>query len=205
MAVGRREAVLLALRARLFGETMAGWADCPACGVRAEFALRVGDLLGSAREPGGDEGEELVVRAEGYEIHARLPNGDDLVAVAEAAGEDPRRMLFERCVSRAVDLVHGLPVPASRLSEQALDALSHRLAEADPLADVRLNLACPSCPQRWGMALDAAGFLWAEVDAWARRLLLDVHALASAYGWDEPTVLALSPWRRACYLDMVRA
>ena len=40
--------------------------------------------------------------------------------------------------------------------------------------------------------------------AWAVRLLGEVHELASAYGWREHDVLALSPWRRQAYLQMVR-
>jgi hypothetical protein len=35
--------------------------------------------------------------------------------------------------------------------------------------------------------------------------LLEVHALASHYGWTEPDVLALPPARRRAYLEMVGA
>jgi hypothetical protein len=40
------------------------------------------------------------------------------------------------------------------------------------------------------------------METYARRLLYDVHALASAYGWSEDEVLAVSPARRRCYLEM---
>jgi hypothetical protein len=33
--------------------------------------------------------------------------------------------------------------------------------------------------------------------------LLDVDALARAYGWSEPQVLALSATRRAAYLQLI--
>ena len=39
----------------------------------------------------------------------------------------------------------------------------------------------------------------------AKRLLMDVHLLARAYGWSEAEVLALSPARRRFYLEMVEA
>jgi hypothetical protein len=35
--------------------------------------------------------------------------------------------------------------------------------------------------------------------------LRDVHELASAYGWRESEILALSPQRRQAYLELVRA
>ena len=43
------------------------------------------------------------------------------------------------------------------------------------------------------------------MEAHARRLLLDVHQLASAYGWSEMEILSLSATRRNAYLEMVRA
>jgi hypothetical protein len=51
--------------------------------------------------------------------------------------------------------------------------------------------------------LDPAEFLWAAAEAQARRLLLEVDALARAYGWREPDVLALPPARRRAYLELV--
>jgi hypothetical protein len=46
-------------------------------------------------------------------------------------------------------------------------------------------------------------FFWMEVESWAYRILRQVHALASAYGWSEGDILAMSPWRRQFYLEMV--
>ncbi len=78
------------------------------------------------------------------------------------------------------------------------------MAEADPLADARLALSCPACGRPWEAAFDVVAFLWGELDAWARRTFAEVHALASAYGWREADVLALSPERRRIYLDLVQ-
>ena len=38
---------------------------------------------------------------------------------------------------------------------------------------------------------------------WAGRMLLDIHALARAYGWSESDILALPPRRRQAYLELV--
>jgi hypothetical protein len=43
------------------------------------------------------------------------------------------------------------------------------------------------------------------VQAAAERVLLDVHALARAYGWTESEVLRLTPARRSAYLQMAAA
>ena len=78
------------------------------------------------------------------------------------------------------------------------------MSAADPQADVELALACQSCGATWSAPFDIAGFLWAEIHAWAQQLLRDVHLLARAYGWREPDVLALSPVRRNLYLELMR-
>jgi hypothetical protein len=79
------------------------------------------------------------------------------------------------------------------------------LAEADPLADVQLAVSCPSCGTRQQVSFDILSFFWTEIEAWAWRILREVHTLASAYGWHEHDILALSPRRRQSYLEMVGA
>ena len=71
----------------------------------------------------------------------------------------------------------------------------------DPAAAAVINLDCPGCGRRWSAPFELAEFVWTEVDRCARRLLADVHTLASAYGWREADVLAVSPARRAFYLQ----
>ena len=52
---------------------------------------------------------------------------------------------------------------------------------------------------------DIGYLLWKEIDAWAIRLLRDIHDLALTYGWGEAEILNMNPWRRNCYLEMLRA
>ncbi len=68
-----------------------------------------------------------------------------------------------------------------------------------------VTLACPGCGAGFVADLDVAAFIWAEFDLAAKRVLGDVDALARAYGWTEPDVLALGDTRRAAYLRLVRA
>ena len=86
-----------------------------------------------------------------------------------------------------------------------VDAIASAMAAHDPDADVRIALECPACSCAWELHFDIVSYFWSELDDWAHRTLADVHALASAYGWTEHTVLALSPMRRRIYLDMVGA
>lgn len=204
--LGEREADLFALRRALFGERLQVRIDCGACGEAMEFDLESGGLL--ARPPRSPEA--LRVEADGWTVACRLPTVADLDAVARTAdglGPEPdaaRRQLLTRCVVTAVR--NGRPVPPTDLPAALPEGVQRRLAEAveqaDPAAEVTLKVACPECGEATLAELDIAAYLWTELDSWARDQLLDVHLLASAYGWSEQQILALSPLRRRYYLEL---
>ncbi|MEU3922912.1 hypothetical protein [Streptomyces sp. NPDC029004] len=201
MPVGEREADLFALRRALFGERMQVRVECTACGEAMEFDLDA-TLFGTrTRTPDGplrvEEGE--------WAIEFRLPTVADLAAAGAVPDPDEaRRLLMARCTVSA--LRNGEPVVADRLAALLPEGVQRRLAElaeqADPAADVTLNVACPECGEATPAELDITSYLWTELDTWARDLMLDVHLLATAYGWSEPAILALSPLRRRYYLEL---
>ncbi|MFJ9804336.1 T4 family baseplate hub assembly chaperone [Streptomyces wuyuanensis] len=198
--VGVRETELLALRRSLFGERMQVCAECGSCGEAMEFDLDAGRLAGTA-PPGGP----LRVEEGDWVVDFRLPTVADLTAAGAAPGpEEARRVLLERCTVAARR--RGEEVPADRLDAVLPVPVRSRLAEAaeraDPAADVTLKVTCPECGESTRAELDISSYLWTELDNWARDVLLDVHLLASAYGWTEPEVLALSPLRRRYYLEL---
>jgi hypothetical protein len=97
------------------------------------------------------------------------------------------------------------PVEASELPQEIAEAATRQMAASDPQADMRIALDCQACQHRWEEVFDIVSFFWIEIDAWARRLLREVHVLAAAYGWRESDVLTLSPARRQIYLAMAQA
>ena len=132
----------------------------------------------------------------------RLPTSLDLASLDPAADlETNRQHLLQRCVTAARR--GGREVAAAELPMEVAAAIAQRMADADPQADVQLALACPKCQHAWKAPLDIVSYFWTEIDAWAGRLLREVHALAYAYGWREAEVLALSPWRRQAYLELI--
>ncbi len=174
-----------------------GWADSPGSAPRS--ADRASRTVGGPSGPAGAAAGAVVrVRHDGWDVEFRLPGVADLTAAARAA--DPRAALLARCLVSAVRdgaavSAGDLPVPVQRRIAEAVEA-------ADPGADVTLNVGCPECGAATRAELDIASYLWTELDAWARDLLLDVHLLATSYGWSEPEILALSPLRRRYYLEL---
>jgi hypothetical protein len=198
-SVGRRDAHLLALREETFGPQLASIAVCPACAEQIEFRINAGDIR--VAPPEDRDALRRVVQGE-YEIEFRLPNSLDLATLDPAANaETNRQRLFERCVTGATRA--GAETAASQLPALVVAAVAQRMSEIDAQADVQLALACPRCAHAWQTPLDIVSYFWSEIHAWAQRILHEVHALASAYGWREADILGLSAWRRQAYLELI--
>ncbi len=197
-SIGHRDACLLAVRERLFGSTLSSTARCPRCCELLELTFDVDDIRTPSRETGQGP---LMLKKDGYEVVFRLPDSSDLISLAET--NDPaaaRTAILDRCIVEVkqndeVQKQHTLP-------DDVLKIITEKMADADPQADVQLNLACPACRYAWTIVFDILSYFWAEIDAWARRLLHEVHTLALVYGWREADILAMSPQRRQLYLEM---
>lgn len=191
--IGERDGRLLTLYEWTFGPTLVGLAGCPACREKLELTFQVADIRArpdeTAQRPPG------VLQMEGYEVHFRLPNSWDVTAV------DNPTALFQRCITQVNR--HGQEQPVETLPENVVTAVIAHMARTDPQADVQLALTCPTCQHPWQATFDIITFFWQALNTWAYRLLYEVHLLASAYGWREVDILALSPWRRHFYLELV--
>jgi hypothetical protein len=199
LTIGRRDALLLTLREWTFGARMSGVVTCPACGERLELVF---DLAEIRADTGASSGRAVALTKDGYHVEFRPPDSGDLLALdGEHDSERQRQLLLARCLLAARH--EGEPVPAERLPAEVVDAVTEGMARADPQADVTLAASCSACGHLWRAVFDIVSFFWAEIDAWAGRVLREVHALASAYGWPERDILALSPRRRQIYLEMV--
>jgi hypothetical protein len=207
---------LFVLRESLFGRGVAALADCPACSNRMEVSFNVGDVLlpspsserAVAGASPGSGATPLAFAEQGYEIQVRLPNSTDLMAlrvISDAAATDermePKQYLLSRCLLEAK--LAGESVSADALPEAVRNAISQRMADADPQAQVALKLECDGCGHEWHDDFRIDSFLWGEIQAWAARLVNEVHQLACAYGWSENQILELGPLRRNLYLNLI--
>jgi hypothetical protein len=196
--IGERDRQLLRLREAVFGPRMSAVATCPRCHEVLEFEVAVADL----QAPGAAAETPLSVDHGDWHFDLRVPDSRDLIAAADEP-EHAEHVLFARSVVTATRA--GSPIDAAAVPDAVRAAVAERLAAADPQADLQLALTCTNCSFNWHATLDIVSFFWVELDAWAGRLLRDVHALASAYGWSERDILALSPTRRRHYLRLAGA
>jgi hypothetical protein len=201
LPIGERNEYLIALHRQLAGERLTLMVECPECRHRLEFTLEPAAL--APREIGDVTALEVAVSGDGWSAVVRPLSTLDLGAVAhEVSIEDAARELRRRCVIGVE--IDGRPAGPDDLDETMFMAIADRLVEIDGGADVPLALQCVDCGARWRSLFDAADIVWQEISVQARHILDDVHALATAYGWTESDVLALSPRRRKYYLELTR-
>ena len=208
-ALGARNAGLLQLRARLFGVLQTLHCTCPACGETVEFDVDCAQLA-AALDPPAVTSEVGSLVHQGWRVDFRAPQAADLRAAFAAVGvagpADDVEVAFatellHRCVVRCVD-DEGRDAPVGGLPGAVMEELSIRLDTIAPGASVDFEVACHACATRWSSHFDVGQALWSEVQARAERILFDIDVLARAYGWTEGEVLALSPMRRAAYLQL---
>jgi uncharacterized protein (UPF0212 family) len=196
LPLGARDRCLLALREETFGPEINGVAHCPECGEAVEMQFTVADI----RLPAADAAETLALDRDGYAVRFHLPTSEDLLSL-ELAGVEDDSLVLERCVSDATR--DGEAITAGELPEEVREAVAETMAASDPQAQVEISLECPACGKSWLEMFDIESFFWNELQPWAARMLREIHQLASAYGWSQREILALSPLRRSVYLNLI--
>jgi hypothetical protein len=194
LSIGGRDRLLLQLREWTFGSRIAAVLRCPVCRESLEVTLDSTDIRVAEAAP---IAVPIELRVAGADVAVRLPTSldlTDLQGCSDAA--DGERLLLQRCVRTS---------SGDFSAAELLDAVDQVMARADPQADVRLAATCPACAHAWLALFDIASFFWKEIRAFAGQLMLDIHTLASTYGWAERDILAMSRWRRQRYTAMVRA
>jgi hypothetical protein len=200
LSIGRRDSRLMTLRGLTFGPQLTSLTECPACNEKLEFSLNVADIRCDAPE---SKNQLLQAQIGDYSIDFRPVNTVDLMEAGRGAADLSRiqGMLIKRCV-REIRRQEEKPA-VEHLPPHVVEALTVRMTEADPQADIRLSLCCPACSHGWQAAFDIVSFFWSEIEDWALRTLREIHLLASAYAWREADILAMSSLRRHIYLGMI--
>jgi hypothetical protein len=204
LGLGARDRLLLELREQLFGSALPLYTICSTCRTELELHLQVADV----RAPAAPAGAIYTLEHAGIEVGFRVPCSADLLAlrVPDSGGgrdSEVETALVLRCIVYAKSAETAVEPRA--LPAEVMDAVAQDIAKRDPQADLFFEIRCPECQRDTQAVLDIGSYLWTELDVAIRRLLLDVHTLARAYGWSESEILKMSSVRRQFYLDALEA
>jgi T4 bacteriophage base plate protein len=203
LSIGERDARLLQLREWLFGYRLMNMTHCPKCKETVEWETTT-EKLHLQKLPATLAVRSFMLEKNDYSINFRLPNTHDIThAMANPVYRADQKKLLSDCIVGINK--KGKKYKEKKLPDEVLDALSRRMEEEDPQADIRMNIQCPACSHEWEARFDIVSFLWAEINNWAQRMMQEVYLLARSFGWSEKDILSMSTRRRQLYLQMIQA
>lgn len=196
--VGERTAALLALLRESEGaEAIAITLRCAAAGCGARLEIELPHAAFAVVPPTSETSASETItihRDDGDAFSLRRPTGEDLHAWGALRPVSREQALMAMLTSLSIA---GAPRPGD--AARAAEAL----AEADPLVAFSVVCACPICGHEAEHEVDLEGLVLQRLAARQRALLREVHTLASRYGWTESEILAVTPARRARYLELI--
>ncbi len=134
----------------------------------------------------------------GAELELTLDTADIAAALPHAWAAGPHVTSRDLAAIDGLSAESGMSLLCKRHSAEDVGAIAESIASAEPMA----RLTCAECGHEWPETVDIPAHLWADIEVAAQRLLSEIAALASAFGWGETEILALSPTRRRAYLSL---
>jgi hypothetical protein len=226
MPVAERNQLLLRLHELTFGPVMNVFGECPECGARLEFDVSVHAL--ASRLDNQPLADTITWESRGQRYTLRPVTTDDLVACLDLPElTAAQELLLSRCLETSPAIADADRSPEARRysrcahdtgpppdapgAPRAPDASAdsaevlRRFEQLNAAAELNCAVECPGCASSQLLDLDLGRFVWAEVRTAARRLMAEIHDLASVHGWSEKSIARMSAARRGAYVELLSA
>lgn len=137
------------------------------------------------------------------ELQLRLPNGYDQLEWLNKSGTHTDSIFSQMATSLTTRLNGEIPPEGWQIPEAWLDLISSELEKRDTLMNLEINTVCPACQHDLRVDLDIEEKLLALLASEQKRMLEQIHQLASVYHWTEAEIISLSRQRRLYYLKRI--
>jgi hypothetical protein len=202
MTIGDRIFLILQLRQLTFGDILQIDIKCGSCEEVMAIDLSVTTLLDhSLSKLNGkyvlDEDTGLYdVEFSNFHAKIRLPNGLDQEYISLHDIDELR--LLQSCIVNLDSIGH------EKLTDQEFKGVINlALSELDPLSDILLTVACPSCNASFSIPFIVEDFFFKEINSRKNILEFEVHWLALNYHWSESEILSLPISKRKSYVKLL--
>lgn len=195
-----REQLLAMVYRRMYGAKIESTLECGQCAEKFVLDFELNELLKFLR-PADHENLGLI-RLEngtfgfGKDITFRLPTGEDECSVVGLSPDEAKTALLNRCVQDS---------PKIQLSEERSESIQAVMEALSPLVDVELDAKCPECGHEQRAHFDLQHYLLSSIRGERKRLMAEVHALASNYGWSLSEILGLPRSQRRTLAGLIEA
>jgi hypothetical protein len=221
---GDRVALILNIRKIVFGDRISCIIACSNCKELMSFDLSVSKLLQPVIT---HPKKEYPLQIEGYSLRIRPITGADIELLFLTSNDDNSGEIHENdgisdvsesskqkdnssldLMSMAEKLVRSSitfsdpPLPQI-LTHNFIQAVSSKLEEIDPQANIVLGLECVACHHEFQTNFNAEEFVFSEINSRGRQLYQEVHWIAFHYHWEEDSILSLPFRKRKMYLDLI--
>lgn len=188
-----RDRLLARVYEHAFGDRLESTLRCARCAQPFELCFSLSELTESISKPSSVNGWRQLGGGR-YETAAgvpfRLPTGSDELAVASLSSKEAESSLLSGCVES--DAWPG-----------GVKAFEETLNEVAPLLAFELKASCPECGHRHTLQFDIQSYLLGAIVGERRRLLAEVHRLATAYAWSLDEILSLTRSDRRHFVELI--
>jgi hypothetical protein len=189
-----RDRLLVAIYRRAFGDRIENTLTCARCDNRFDIDFSLESLTATLERPRSAPSVRTVSAGTFETEHGvkfRLPTGRDERALSALPSDEAERRLLRDCIVEGnVEQIDG-------------DALQDLFAEVAPLVDLTLDARCPECHRAHAVHFDIQTYLLSALIGDQRRLQLEVHRLALAYGWSLADILSLRRSERRHFVELI--
>ena len=188
-----RDRLLAAVYERAFGDRIESTLGCARCAQPFEMCFSLSELIKSILKPRSVDGWRHLGDGR-YEtatgVPFRLPTGNDELAVASLSSKEAELSLLSYCAES--DAWPG-----------GANAFEEMLNEVAPLLAFELKATCPECGHTHMLKFDIQSYLLDAIVGERRRLLAEIHRLATAYAWSLGEILSLTRSDRRQFVKLI--
>ncbi len=177
LSASDRDALLAALHRATWGDRITSSIRCPACEQMVDLSFELSALQRQLQPP------PATVHVEGLRA-LRSAQGESFALPDAQAEEEAATLGLHAGLARLQASITGADSPDGAQLGTTLEALA-------PLLDVELDAACAECGASQLVRFDIQSFTLQRLLDERERVLAEVHALASGYGWSLDEIVSL--------------
>lgn len=190
ITIADRDRLLAEIYKYTFGNRIESSLNCSNCGEKYDVDFLLDDLV----KYSAGENENIKTDDEGFfcsddGLRFRLPDGEDEMAVLYVGAENAEDVIFSRCVAK-----QGVK------EKKSIAALMEEIA---PVMTTDISINCPECAALQQVQFDMQQYLLAKIKNGQKKLTVEVHNIASAYGWSHKEIMDLPRSMRHTYSGFI--
>lgn len=191
IVVTDRDFLLSGIYKYTFGSRIDSSVNCISCHALYDLNFSLDDFVTHIRER---TNKDVTIDREGYycgenNIRFRLPNGEDELGTLGLPPEDAAQYILKRCLASNPDA--------------STEKIIEEMEASGPLLANDFKVQCPECGMEQKIHFDIQSYLLTALKNERKKINIEVHNIATTYGWSHQEILNLSRSERQIYSGLI--